>query len=134
VLNAEDELVADFAELCDGKVIFFAVDRSNPIISAHLANDERGVFVADGRITLATGSDEIRLCRLGDVPLIGKTKKPEDIANVLAAVAAGWALGLTQEVIVTGLKTCGIEAPDPAALLLLAQKKSAPLKAAATRK
>lgn len=125
VLNAEDELVADFAELCDGKVIFFAVDRQNAAISAHLAANERGVYVADGRIVLATGPDEIKLCRLGDVPLIGKTKRPEDIASVLAAVAAGWALGLTQEVIVTGVKTYGLELPDPAALLPQSPKSPA---------
>jgi cyanophycin synthetase len=73
--------------------------------------------VRDGRITLASGRDEIRVCRLGDVPVIGKQKDPATIANVLAAVAAGWALGLTQEVIGTGVKTFGLELPDPAALL-----------------
>jgi cyanophycin synthetase len=117
VLNADDALVAEFAELCDGEVIFFAAEASNPAMAAHLANGKRGVYVADGRIVLASGKDEIRLCRLGDIPSIGKAKKPEDIANTLAAVAAGWALGLTQEVITTGVKTYGIELPDPAALL-----------------
>ncbi len=126
VLNAEDALVADFAELCDGEVIFFASTPAAPVMAAHLAANKRGVYVVDGRITLASGKDEIRLCRLGDVPTIGKEKRPADIANVLAAVAAGWALGLTQEVIKTGLKTFGLELPDPAALLPLSNKKPAP--------
>jgi hypothetical protein len=30
---------------------------------------------------------------------------------VLAAVAAGWALGLSQEVLTTGIKTFGLELP-----------------------
>ena len=84
--------------------------------------------VSDGRSILRTGGDEIRLCRLGDVPLIGKAKKAEDIANVLAAVAAGWALGLTQEVISTGVKTFGLDLPEPEALLPIQAKK--PLRAA----
>ena len=46
VLNAEDELVADFAELCDGEVIFFACDPANPVLAAHLAAGKRGVTVA----------------------------------------------------------------------------------------
>jgi cyanophycin synthetase len=132
VLNAEDEMVASFAELCDGEVIFFASERTAPALAAHLAEGKRGVFVADGRITLASGKDEIKLCRLGDVPAIGKAKKPEDIANVLAAVAAGWALGLTQEVITTGVKTWGLEIPDPMALLPKGAKK--PAAAAVNRK
>ena len=63
-----------------------------------------------------------------DSPLIGKAKKAEDIANVLAAVAAGWALGLTQEVISTGVKTFGLDLPEPEALLPIQAKK--PLRAA----
>ena len=128
VLNASDPLVADFAELCDGEVIFFTADPSCLKLAEHFAAGKRGVTVADGRIILRTGGDEIRLCRLGDVPLIGKAKKAEDIANVLAAVAAGWALGLTQEVISTGVKTFGLDLPEPEALLPIQAKK--PLRAA----
>lgn len=117
VLNAENEIAADLAELSDGEVIFFAAAPDCPVMAAHLAAGKRGVFVRDSRITLATGSDEIRLCRLGDVPVIGKQKDPHTIANVLAAVAAGWALGQTQEVISTGVKTFGLELPDLAALI-----------------
>lgn len=128
VLNASDPLVADFAELCDGEVIFFTADPSCLKLAEHFAAGKRGVTVADGRIILRTGADEIRICRLGDVPAIGKTKKSEDIANVLAAVAAGWALGLTQEVIATGVKTFGLDLPEPEALLPIQAKK--PLRAA----
>ncbi|WP_295009139.1 cyanophycin synthetase [uncultured Dechloromonas sp.] len=128
VLNASDPLVADFAELCDGEVIFFTADPSCLKLAEHFAAGKRGVTVADGRIILRTGGDEIRICRLGDVPAIGKTKKAEDIANVLAAVAAGWALGLTQEVIATGVKTFGLDLPEPEALLPIQAKK--PLRAA----
>ena len=128
VLNAADALVAEFAELCDGEVIFFAADPSCLKLAEHFAAGKRGVTVADGRIILRTGADEIRLCRLGDVPAIGKGKKAEDIANVLAAVATGWALGLTQEVMATGVKTFGLDTPEPVDLLPIQAKK--PLRAA----
>ena len=126
VLNASDPLVADFAELCDGEVIFFTADPSCLKLAEHFAAGKRGVTVADGRIILRTGADEVRICRLGDVPAIGKAKKSEDIANVLAAVAAGWALGLTQEVIATGVKTFGLDLPEPEALLPIQAKKPLP--------
>ncbi|PKO89451.1 MAG: cyanophycin synthetase [Betaproteobacteria bacterium HGW-Betaproteobacteria-12] len=125
VLNAEDAAVADLAELCDGEVIFFAADAACPTLAEHRAAGKRGVYVSDGRICLASGSDEIRLGRLADVPAIGKARKAEDIANVLAAVAAGWALGLTQDVIVTGIKTYGLDLADPFALLPRRARKSA---------
>ena len=124
VLNAEDELVADFADLCDGEVIFFACDPANPVLTAHLGAGKRGVTVADNRIVLRSGDQEIRLCRLIDAPYIGKAKSPIKIANILAGVAAGWALGLSQDVLVTGIKTFGLALPDPATVLSQRTKQS----------
>ncbi|MDR2187807.1 MAG: cyanophycin synthetase [Azonexus sp.] len=118
VLNAADPLTEDLAQLCDGEVILFAAAAASlAALSAHRAAGGRGVYVNAGRICLASGQDEIRLCRLGDAPLIGKEKHPEAIANLLAAIAAAWALGLTQEVMVTGIKTYGLDLDDPFALL-----------------
>ena len=133
VLNAEDELVADFAELCDGEVIFFACDPANPVLTAHLAAGKRGVTVVDNRIVLRAGSDEIRLCRLIDAPYIGKAKSPKKIANVLAGVAAGWALDLSQDVLSTGIKTFGLALPDPATVLSQRAKQAQPAKKSAAR-
>ena len=132
VLNAEDELVADFAELCDGEVIFFAGDPANPTLAAHLAAGKRGVTVVDKRVVLRAGSEEIRLSRLVDAPYIGKAKPAKNIANVLAAVAAGWAMGLSKEVLTTGMKTFGLELADPAALIPQLAKKLQPAKKPAT--
>jgi len=129
VLNAEDEMAADFAELCDGEVIFYGANAASPVMAAHLAAGKRCVFVRDGRIALATGEGEAwLLCRLGDVPAIGKQKDPATIANVLAAVAAGWALGMTFDAITTGVKTYGLDLSTSAALLTQLAKK--PRKAA----
>jgi cyanophycin synthetase len=132
VLNAEDELVADFAELCDGEVIFFACDPSNPTLLSHLTAGKRGVTVVDKRIVLRSGADEIRLCRLIDAPYIGKGKDPKHLANVLAGVAGGWAMGLSLDVLTTGVKTFGIELADPAALIPQLSKHSQPAKKPAT--
>ncbi len=117
VLNADDELVFDFAELCEGKVTFFTVAPKNPRIFSHLTAGERVVTVSGGRIILMSGIEEIRLCRLTDVPMIGKAKRQIDISNALAAAAAAWSLGLSKDVIKTGLKTYGVELPDLATLL-----------------
>jgi cyanophycin synthetase len=125
VLNAADPLAAEFAELCDGEVILFAADPACPALVAQRAAGKRSVYVSDGRICLDNGGNETRLCRLGDVPAIGKAKKADTIANVLAAVAAGWALGLSQDVIVTGVRTYGLDLADPFTLLPQRGRKAA---------
>ena len=74
-------------------------------------------LVVDNRIVLRSGNEEIRLCRLIDAPYIGKAKSPKKIANMLAGVAAGWALDLSRDVLITGIKTFGLALPDPVAHL-----------------
>ncbi len=127
VLNAEDPLTEDFMPLCDGEVILFATDPDAPLLDAHLAAGKRAVYISESRLYLGSGAEESRLCRLADVPFIGKDKRPHAIAAALAAVAAAWGLGLSQDVIVTGLRTYGLDLADPFALLPRRTRKAAHL-------
>jgi cyanophycin synthetase len=100
VLNAANEQVAALAELCDGGVIFYAFDEHHAVLAAHRAAGERIVFVRDGRIMLAAGTVETRLNTL-DTMKPSTVKYPE---NVLAAVAAAWALGVPSDLLCGGLR------------------------------
>jgi cyanophycin synthetase len=100
VLNAANEQVAALAELCDGGVIFYAFDEHHAVLAAHRAAGERIVFVRDGRIMLAEGDTETRLNTL-DTMKPSTVKYPE---NVLAAVAAAWALGVPSDLLCGGLR------------------------------
>jgi len=100
VLNAANEQVAALAELCDGGVIFYAFDEHHAVLAAHRAAGERVVFVRDGRIMLAEGTVETRLNTL-DTMKPSTVKYPE---NVLAAVAAAWALGVPSDLLCGGLR------------------------------
>ena len=100
VLNAANEQVAALAELCDGGVIFYAFDEHHAVLAAHRAAGERIVFVRDGRIMLAEGEAETRLNTL-DTMKPSTVKYPE---NVLAAVAAAWALGVPSDLLCGGLR------------------------------
>lgn len=100
VLNAANEQVAALAELCDGGVIFYAFDEHHAVLAAHRAAGERVVFVRDGRIMLAEGDAETRLNTL-DTMKPSTVKYPE---NVLAAVAAAWALGVPSDLLCGGLR------------------------------
>jgi len=122
VLNADDEPVAAMAGLCDGDVVFFGMDGKGAVMAGHLAAGRRGVFVRDGAIILAHGADENRLTDLAAVPLTEGGAQLQQVRNVLAAVAAGWALNIDPALMRTGVETFGLESaaamqvrPDSAA-------------------
>jgi cyanophycin synthetase len=101
VLNAADPQVVEMASLCDGKVVFYALDTQLDVITSHQAQGERVLFVRDGQIVLAQGMDEVAVISLAAMKP-AKAEKPE---MVMAAVAAAWTLGVTPELIVAGLRT-----------------------------
>ena len=96
VLNAADPQVVDMADLCDGEVMFYGADEQLEAIAAHRKDGKRVVFQRKDCIVMAHGSNEVASLPLS--PLV----PPE---AVLAAIAAGWALGLTPELIGAGLRT-----------------------------
>lgn len=98
VLNAADARVAEFAALCDGSVIFFAVSPSTPVIVAHQAEGGRSVYVRDGNIVLATGKEEV-------VVSAAQERADLNIENSLAAIAAAWALGVSPDLMRAGIET-----------------------------
>ncbi len=110
VLNGADPTVADLANLCDGEVLLFGLSQTAPAIAEHLAQGGRAVFVAGGWITLAAG----KVC----TPLLPADSIAQDariertLEQTLAAIGAGWALGLSPAALRAGLETQG--APHPA--------------------
>lgn len=103
VLNAEDEQVADMARLCDGQVIFYATKADAPALAAHREAGGWAVFARDGRVFLARGNDEERLDELAILPAPGAGSL--EVAHVLAAVGAAWALGMSPDLIGAGIET-----------------------------
>jgi cyanophycin synthetase len=101
VLNGADPQVVTMAPLCDGEVIFYGLDAQLDALAAHRAQGWRVVFLRDNNIVLASGVDETALLSLSALPPV----KAAQAESLLAAVAAGWALGLTPELIGAGLRT-----------------------------
>jgi cyanophycin synthetase len=105
VLNADDESVAKMAELSDGEVIFFSRYGLNEITQKHLQKGSRALFTENNQIVLAQGSDRQNLIALSGIPLLQSSSKSNTLENVLAAVAAAWALNTPRDIIVAGLQT-----------------------------
>jgi len=112
VLNAADERLVEMAELCDGDVIFFGLSADLPAIATHRAAGKRAVFVRDGKVVLATGSSETALTDVSAIPLTYAGRVSFQIENVLAAVATGWALGISNDLIRAGIVTFDVGQVD----------------------
>lgn len=105
VLNGSDELVVRMAQYCDGEVIYFVPEGEFSAITEHLAQGGRAVRVRDGHILLCSGTGEEILLKLAAIPTPGGECNLSQLENVLAAVAAAWALGLSTGLIRAGIAT-----------------------------
>ncbi|MFO1345049.1 MAG: cyanophycin synthetase [Rhodocyclaceae bacterium] len=102
VLNAADPLVVKMASHCPGSVIFFAMDRNNPVMSRHRAQGKRVIYVENGAIVAAQGNSEHRV-PLDAIPLTRGGIIGFQVENAMAATAAAWALDMDWESIRAGL-------------------------------
>ncbi|PUE11044.1 cyanophycin synthetase [Limnohabitans sp. T6-5] len=104
VLNAADPAVVSMAHHCPGDVTFFALDAHQPVLAAHRAQGKRVVFTDDGAIVAQKGKQIFRI-PLANVPLTRQGQIGFQTENVLAAVAAAWAVDVTWDAIAQGLST-----------------------------
>jgi cyanophycin synthetase len=101
VLNAANQQVLELADLCDGKVIFYALDGGIESMANHRRKGERVVFLRDENIVLANAENETVLLALSAL----KSTTTDQAESVIAAVAAAWALDIPAELIGAGLRT-----------------------------
>ncbi|TWG82652.1 cyanophycin synthetase [Cupriavidus gilardii J11] len=125
VLNARDPLVVEMADLCDGDVIFFGMSHELPAIVAHRAAGKRAVYVRDGKVMLATGASETPLTEVTSIPLAYAGRVAFQVENVLAAVAAGWALGISHDLIRAGVVTFDVGQVDAPGRFTLFERNGA---------
>lgn len=125
VLNARDPLVVEMAELCDGDVIFFGLDEHLPAIAEHRAAGKRTVFVRDGQVVLATGTEEVGVGATANMPLTYAGRVGFQVENVLAAVAAAWSMGVALEVLRAGVTTFDVGQVDAPGRFTLFEKQGA---------
>ncbi|MDM0122538.1 cyanophycin synthetase [Variovorax sp. J2L1-78] len=124
VLNATDPRVAGLAPLCDGAVILYASDVGAPALIAHQAAGGKAVLVRQDRVVLANGSSESFLPGLGRLTVWRATHIGVSLDVLLAAVAAGWALGIPLNLIGAGAEA--FESDLQAALASLQLSQSVP--------
>ncbi|BBP01408.1 cyanophycin synthetase [Sulfuriferula nivalis] len=102
VLNAADPAVVKMANSCPGGIIYFAQERSNPVIATHCARGQRVIFVEDGYIVAKQG-DLIERIALAYIPLTRNGSIGFQIDNAMGAIGAAWGLGMDWAVIRRGV-------------------------------
>ena len=104
VLNADDPMCVQMAELCDGQVIFFSEDPNSEVVKTHLQNGGRVVLVGKQQITLKSGKLDQKSI---PVPRHSESDSaaPWRGMNLGAAIAAAWALDIPFNVIEAGAET-----------------------------
>ena len=102
VLNAADPIVAAMAPHCPGDVTFFAQDPAQPALAAHRAQGRRVVYVEDDQLVAQKGRSVVRI-PLAGIPVTRGGLIGFQVENVMAAVAAAWAVDVSWDDIARGL-------------------------------
>ncbi len=124
VLNAVDPNVASMASKCKGSVIFFAADKFHPVMATHRAQGQAVVYVENGCVVAAKG-DVQHSIPLSEIPVTLGGAIGFQVDNVMASVAAAWALGLDWRTIGNGLKSFSNDSHNAAGRFNLFQYRGA---------
>jgi cyanophycin synthetase len=110
VLNADDQHLARLTELRrvrepERNVVYFSLDGNNTLVAGHVAEGGTAYSLKDGWIVEAVAGVANLLVRVSDIPVTMNGAAEFQVANVLAAVAAARAYGLSREDVATALKS-----------------------------
>jgi len=111
VLNADDPRTLSMRRLAKARPFLFGLDPDAPGLREALGEGGRAATVLDGDLVVLVGRQVDRLLPVVDAPVTLAGISSANLANALAAAAAGLGVGLPRAAVVEGLRTF---VPDPA--------------------
>lgn len=105
VLNAEDKLVYEMKELCDGEVVCFSMNENHPNIKRRAERGRISCVYENGYITILKGKWKVRVEKVSNIPITYGGRAEFMIQNVLAATLACFVHGVSLEDLRVGLTT-----------------------------
>ncbi|QFG53514.1 cyanophycin synthetase [Chryseobacterium sp.] len=105
VLNADDEHCIRIAATLDCNIAYFAMDNSGEILQNHISEGGLAITVVDHNVIIYHNCQAETLLNLDHIPLTMQGKVRCMTANVLAAVAAAFAYGISSEHLRASLKS-----------------------------
>jgi cyanophycin synthetase len=113
VLNGDDPRTFAMRARSKARPWVFALDPASPSLRATLDEGGRAATVLDGDVVmLEAGAEPDHLLAVDEVPITLGGLSRHNVANALAAAAAGLALGLPRSAVVQGLRTFQPDAAD----------------------
>jgi UDP-N-acetylmuramyl tripeptide synthase len=112
VLNADDALLAERGRSIPARINWFSLDSSSELVAQHLEQGGTAVVADGGRVVLAQGDRRATLLEIAEIPITFAGSAEHNVANVLAAVAAAAALGITVPHITKALRRFGHSLED----------------------
>jgi cyanophycin synthetase len=92
------------ASKCKGSVTFFTADKFHPVMATHRAQGQAVVYVENGCIVASKGDFQHSM-PLADIPVTLGGAIGFQVDNVMASVAAAWALNLDWRIVQSGLRS-----------------------------
>ncbi|HEY8197375.1 MAG TPA: Mur ligase family protein, partial [Gemmatimonadales bacterium] len=114
VLNADDPMLVERSPAVQAAITWFSLEPRSPLIAAHAQAGGTAVVAEDGQILLVQGKRREAIAAVADVPITFRGTAQHNVANALAAVGVGVALGLEPEVMAGALRKFGHDPADNA--------------------
>ncbi len=105
VLNADDALVVEMADISPAEVMFYSPDPSNAALTDLANKGGRSITLSDHKIILRQGFHLAYSFSIDESHFLNQDQKLAHVSPMLAAVGAAWAVGLPYEIIETGIAT-----------------------------
>ena len=105
VLNADDTLVVEMADISPAEVMFYSPDPSNAALTDLANKGGRSITLSDNKIILRQGFHLVYSFSIDESHFLNQDQKLAHVSPMLAAVGAAWAVGLPYEIIETGIAT-----------------------------
>ena len=103
ILNADDKLLAEKSRQFTGRLVFFSLAATNPVVQRHTAAGGLAFVRADDALLRVEGDQRELICASRDIPISLGGAASHNVANALAAAALTDRLGIALEHIRAGL-------------------------------
>ena len=112
VVNADDPLLVERSRNFKVQLSWFSLNPASPVVRKQIQEGGTVVLSDQGMLVIARGEQRTPLLPVADIPVTFAGTAEHNVANALAAVAAGLALGLDPALMASTLRRFGSDLED----------------------
>jgi cyanophycin synthetase len=112
VVNADDPLLVERSRGFKVQLSWFSLNPASPVVRKQIQEGGTVVLLDQGMLVVARGEQRTPLLPVAEVPVTFGGTAEHNVANTMAAVAAGLALGLDPVIMASTLRRFGRELED----------------------